>query len=182
MSGGPGHTAAAVGRGEKNLGAAGAARGGAGAGGAGLRPVRRVGCDLLRSERLSALAARDDCAEDPFVRSCFSPEERRELAGLAGPAARGHFLATGFALKEAAYKCLRLDDDGVAALEARLGRRVTLADLRVVRTRDWPELLVASALAGALGVSACDVSLSHDEGLVVAVAQMELVGNERPGD
>lgn len=159
------------------LGAAGrGADGGSGRDGLGAAGrVARVGCDLLRSSRLAALAADEGCADDAFVRACFSPEERRELAGLANAPAREHFLATGFALKEAAYKCLRLDDDGVAAIEAALGRRVTLADLRVVRAHDWPELAVAPDLARALGIASCDVSLSHDDGLVSAVAQMELV-------
>lgn len=139
-----------------------------------VRRERRVGCDLLRASRLSSLAAEPGCADDPFVRACFSVEERRELAALCGAAEREHFLATGFALKEAAYKCLRLDDDAVRALEGAVGRRVTLADLRVVRTRDWPELAVASDVARELGVVSCDVSLAHDDGLVLATAQMEL--------
>lgn len=139
-----------------------------------VRLERRVGCDLLRAERLAPLATHDDCANDPFVRACFAPEERAELAALGDAPAREHLLATGFALKEAAYKCLRLDDEGVRALEQTLGRRVSLADLRVVRTHDWPELTVTPDVACELGIVSCDVSLSHDGGLVLAVAQMQL--------
>ena len=135
--------------------------------------MRRVGVDLLREQRLDALCAYEELLDDPFVRATLSERERSDLA-VTNRDRRVHFLATRLALKEAAYKCLHLDDEDVQALQARLGRRPTLSDLEVTQERDWPELTVAPDLARALGVTACEVSLSYDDGLVVAVAMMEL--------
>ena len=73
------------------------------------------------------------------------------------------------------FKCLHLDDDRVQELEAKLSRRITFADLVVVRDRAWPAVAIAADLSQALGVKSVSLSLSNEDGLIFATALVEWV-------
>lgn len=128
-----------------------------------------IGCDVMRESRIDWSSLTGD---DPFVRSNFSSEEWSATCASSDPA---HARAASFAAKEAVFKCLHLDDDRVQELEAKLSRRITFADLVVVRDRAWPAVAIAADLSQALGVKSVSLSLSNEDGLIFATALVEWV-------
>jgi holo-[acyl-carrier protein] synthase len=116
----------------------------------------RPGVDVLWLDELDRLATRPW-----FLRYAYSARER-DLADGLGPARRREFLAARFAAKEAVVKTLgRGFGQGLAPRHIEIDRR---DDGR-------PEVrLLGPAAEHARGISAITVSISHKNGVVVAVA------------
>jgi holo-[acyl-carrier protein] synthase len=118
----------------------------------------RLGVDLVRLDRLGRLIDRPW-----FARYVFAEPELRDAEGLRG-SRRVEFLAGRFAVKEAVLKVL-----GVGLFEAVVPRDILLR--RAPSGRPAVELTAtASRAAGRAGVAGLTASITHGDGLVVAVA------------
>lgn len=130
--------------------------------------MQRIGCDLMRPTRFTNACL---ALDDPFMLATFSRAEIVAARATADPAAT---FAKMFALKEAVFKCLHLDDAALIDLETRLGRRVTFADLQIDLRQDWPAVTFPKDIAEALAIEACDLSLSYEDDYILASAIMSL--------
>lgn len=116
----------------------------------------RPGVDVLCLDELDRLTTRPW-----FLRYAYSDRELG-LAGALGPARRREFLAAHFAAKEAVVK----------ALGHGFGRGLAPLHIEIDRRDDGrPEVrLIGPATAYAARVGAITVSISHKNGVAVAVA------------
>jgi holo-[acyl-carrier protein] synthase len=118
----------------------------------------RLGVDLVRPDRLDRLVHRPW-----FRRYVFAEPELLDAAQLRGTR-RLEFLAGRFAVKEAVLKVL-----GVGLFETVLPRDILLR--RTPGGAPAVELTAtASAAAGCAGLDRLTASITHGDGLVVAVA------------
>ena len=118
----------------------------------------RLGVDLVRLDRLDRLVGRPW-----FTRYVYAEPELRDAAALAG-SRRVEFLAGRFAVKEAVLKVL-----GTGLFEAVLPRDILLR--RAASGRPVVELTAtAEQAAGQAGMAGLTASITHGDGLVVAVA------------
>jgi len=124
----------------------------------GREPLVRPGVDVVRIDDLDRL-----CGRPWFLRFAYSARERA-LADALGERRRREFLAARFAAKEAVAKALgRGFGRGLAPHHIEIGRR---ADGRPVVRLLGP----AAGHAAATGVGEVAVSISHKNGVAVAVA------------
>ncbi len=113
----------------------------------------RVGVDIVSIERVQKAV---DRWGDRFLNRVFTPRERQECG------ARVESLAARFAAKEAVLKALGTGlDAGISWQDVEIAGRGTVPRVHLAR--------VAERRATALGLDAWTVSLSHDEGVAIAV-------------
>jgi holo-[acyl-carrier protein] synthase len=118
----------------------------------------RLGVDMVRLDRVDRLLDRPW-----FTRYIYAEPELRDAAALRG-SRRVEFLAGRFAVKEAVLKVL-----GVGLFEAVAPRDILLR--RTPGGRPAIELAAtARHAAGAAGMGRLTASITHGDGLVVAVA------------
>ncbi len=119
-----------------------------------------IGTDLLRIDRVEKLWLRYG---EHFADKILMPEERAQFA-LAHR--KGNFLAKAFATKEAFVKALGTGFTGVAYRDAGV----------VALPSGKPTLVFSAAMQqrlGALGIAAAHVSLSDEDGRVMAFVVLE---------
>lgn len=126
-----------------------------------------IGCDIMAIDRVDWAGLQ---ADDPFVKATFSAGEWRRAQVSEDSS---HVLAEAFAVKEAVFKSLHLDDDAIVRIERELDRRSRFCDIEVVYEHAWPEVKVPSDLACCLGLERVSISLSFDAGIVFATALAE---------
>jgi holo-[acyl-carrier protein] synthase len=118
----------------------------------------RLGVDLVRPDRLARLIGRPW-----FTRYIYAEPELRDAAALRG-SRRLEFLAGRYAAKEAVLKVL-----GVGLFEA-----VAPRDILLRRARGGRPAVVLTATAqqaaGRAGMAGLTATITHGDGLVVAVA------------
>ena len=113
----------------------------------------RVGVDIVSVERVERALAR---WEDRFLARVYTPREREACRG------RAESLAARFAAKEAVLKALGCGlDNGISWQDVEILGRGT--EPRVCLHR------AASARAREIGIQEWAVSLSHDQGMAIAV-------------
>lgn len=118
----------------------------------------RLGVDLVRLDRLDALVGRPW-----FTRYVFAEPELRDAEVLRG-SRRLEFLAGRFAVKEAVLKVL-----GTGLFEAVVPRDILLR--RAPSGRPAVELTASAQQAACrVGMASLTASITHGDGLVVAVA------------
>lgn len=119
-----------------------------------------IGTDLLRIDRVERIWARHG---QRFANKLLMPEEHAQLSTVSQP---GNFLAKCFAVKEAFVKALGTGFRGVNHY-----------DVGVVRsTLGKPSLVFSSTMQtrlDGLGINVCHLSLSDDDGRVLAFVVLE---------
>lgn len=119
----------------------------------------RIGTDILRVSRISTILEKFP----RFATVVYTPNELK-LAESFSQSRRDQFLAGRFAIKEAVVKALRLG----------IGDGSVLRQIEALPAEDGsPDVLLHGEVLEAarhIGLHTCQVSLSHDSGLVVAYA------------
>lgn len=119
----------------------------------------RIGIDLVSISRISAALERSP----NFASSVYSAQEL-QIADSFGISRREQFLAGRFAIKEAVVKALQIG----------VGDRSVLREIEAIPAADGsPHLTLRGTVLEAarqIGLKTFQVSLSHEAGLVVALA------------
>lgn len=119
-----------------------------------------IGTDLLRVDRIARVYARHGAR---FINKVLMPEERAALEGLTDPVNR---IAKSFAAKEAFVKAWGTGFAGVSHQDVGVARAASGA----------PQLAFSAAMQARLnaeGVHRCHLSLSDDDGRVLAFVVLE---------
>ncbi|MDF3000359.1 MAG: holo-acyl-carrier-protein synthase [Bacillota bacterium] len=118
--------------------------------------IAGIGVDIITMSRLNQSLA----FEDPFVCRTFTEGELAEARRSRDPA---RFLTSRFACKEAVFKCLKINSNGVRLKEIE------------IRTSEigYPTVALRGNLkkyAEERGIVSIEVSLSHEDEYVAAFA------------
>lgn len=123
--------------------------------------IRGIGCDVVGIARIRAVLARHG---ERFLARIFQPAERDYCLAARDPAERA---AARWAAKEATMK----------ALGTGWAQGVAFSSIEVVHDASGAPLLRlhqgAAARAATLGVAHCHLSLSHADGLAMAMVVLE---------
>jgi holo-[acyl-carrier protein] synthase len=119
--------------------------------------VLGVGTDILKIGRISDSLTG---GSDVFITKTFTPREREEASQRSDP---GIYFATRFAGKEAVFKCLGIDSNGIR-----------LNEVEIIGTQTGqPQVVLlgkAKEIATTKRIKRIDISLSYDTDYAVAFA------------